>query len=755
MAISPDMRHTQAAGSLRARYSSVMADHPRFVQQALTLVWTLLDLAEVLPADIVVHVLDGSDPGARRQLDALGIETRACRPFRAGHPHCNKIRQLEDARLVEADVVVLCDTDVAFVHPITDGLRRDVVRAKVVDLPNPPMDAWRRILAAAGLPEPPVTHTSFGEHPTPSWNCNGGLYLLPGAAARRLAVAWPARAAWLIDRPELLPGRMQVHVDQVAFGLAVCDLGLPVDLLPLAWNYPTHDAVSPKPDVVPRLLHYHDHVDPSGFLKPVGLADVDRAIARVNDVIRARRRSRFDNPSFWNFRYAQAPDLGSGVGSRGEHLEYKRDLLARVIPPDASVLDVGCGDLEVSRTLPVASFTGVDVSAGAIELARGKRPDWTFVLGQLPELDLPLHDVVVSFDVLIHQPTVAAYRTLVADLVRLARHTVVIGAYDEPPRLTSEITFYYEPISASLARLVGDRHVGVVGGYRDAAVVAASVDAAHATAPAVDLLRRARIHDTPLGRFAAVPGDLIATQFDAYGGHTRNELAMVLSLLDPGDIVVDIGAHIGSFAVPIARHVGALGRVLAVEPDPGNVELLYRNLVLNQVDTRVDVAETVAASGGVMVTPAPADGNTGALHFVPDARGARPTETVDALVDRHLPNSRPRLLKIDVEGMELSVLESARTTIDRARPLIYCEVVESQLVRQGTSLDDLDRFLRHHDYALYRNSGDRNSRHDRFDITSLSTLAAGGPFFDCLAIPSEQVARLVEAGRLPAAVVGP
>ena len=732
-----------------------MADHPRFVQQALTLVWTLLDLAEVPPADIVVHVLDGSDAGARRQLDALGIETRACRPFQAGHPHCNKIRQLEDARLVDADVVVLCDTDVAFVHPITDGLRRDVVRAKVVDLPNPPMDAWRRILAAAGLPEPPVTHTSFGEHTTPSWNCNGGLYLVPGPAARRLATSWPAWATWLIDRPELLPGRLQVHVDQVAFGLAVCDLGLPVDLLPLAWNYPTHDAVSPKPDIAPRLLHYHDHVDPSGFLKPVGLGEVDRAIARVNDVIRARRRTGFDNPSFWNFRYAQAPDLGSGVGSRGEHLEYKRALLAREIEPAASVLDVGCGDLEVSRTLPVTAFTGVDVSAGAIELARGKRPDWTFVLGQLPALDLPRHDVVVSFDVLIHQPTVAAYRTLVADLVRLALHAVIIAAYDGPPRLTSEITFYYEPISTSLERLVGGGHVRVLGTYRDVAVVAADVHAAHATSPAVDLLRRARIHDTPLGRFAAVPGDLIATQFDAYGGHTRNELAMVLSLLDPGDVVVDVGAHIGSFAVPMARHVGPSGRVLAIEPDPGNVELLYRNLVLNHVDTRVEVAETVAASGGVTVTPAPADGNTGALHFVPDAHGDRSTHTVDALVARHLPGARPRLLKVDVEGMELSVLESARATIDRARPLVYCEIVASQLARHGTTIDDLDRFFRGERYALYRNTGERNSTHDRFDITGLSTLADGGAFFDCLAVPAEQVAPLVEAGRLPSAVVRP
>lgn len=42
--------------------------------------------------------------------------------------------------------------------------------------------------------------------------------------------------------------------------------------------------------------------------------------------------------------------------------------------------------------------------------------------------------------------------------------------------------------------------------------------------------------------------DLITQQLIAFGAHTRNELAMLLTFIDPDDVVVDVGAHIGTFS---------------------------------------------------------------------------------------------------------------------------------------------------------------------------------------------------------------
>ncbi len=58
-----------------------------------------------------------------------------------------------------------------------------------------------------------------------------------------------------------------------------------------------------------------------------------------------------------------------------------------------------------------------------------------------------------------------------------------------------------------------------------------------------------------------------------------------------------------------------------------------------------------------------------------------------------------------------------------------------QLARFGVTVAELDAFLRSFGYRFYRNTGERNSGHDRFEQTELATLAEGGNFFDLLALP--------------------
>ena len=85
------------------------------------------------------------------------------------------------------------------------------------------------------------------------------------------------------------------------------------------------------------------------------------------------------NTVFWDFRYRVDPELGSGIGSRGDVLEAKRKLIADVSPlKGGRVIDVGCGDLEATRHLPVEEYLGVDVAATAVQIAKEKRPDWCF-----------------------------------------------------------------------------------------------------------------------------------------------------------------------------------------------------------------------------------------------------------------------------------------------------------------------------------------------------------------------------------------
>jgi 2-polyprenyl-3-methyl-5-hydroxy-6-metoxy-1,4-benzoquinol methylase len=124
------------------------------------------------------------------------------------------------------------------------------------------------------------------------------------------------------------------------------------------------------------------------------------------------RKDGFQNALFWNRRYATHPERGSGLGSRGQNAAYKRELLrAQGIEAFGSILDIGCGDLEVVSQLNLRNYTGVDVSLQSIIRARMKRPDWNFVLHEGQEIGNA--DPVLCLEVLIHQRTLTEYRSLV------------------------------------------------------------------------------------------------------------------------------------------------------------------------------------------------------------------------------------------------------------------------------------------------------------------------------------------------------
>ena len=105
------------------------------------------------------------------------------------------------------------------------------------------------------------------------------------------------------------------------------------------------------------------------------------------------------------------------------------------------------------------------------------------------------------------------------------------------------------------------------------------------------------------------------------------------------------------------------------------------------------------------------------------------------------------MVKIDVEGMELSVLRSARGVIERDRPLLYFEVAVEQMARFGINRGDVEAFLRAYDDRFFRNVGERNSTNDAFPLAELQSHSEGGAFFDVLAVPrdSARVARAEEA----------
>jgi len=171
-----------------------------------------------------------------------------------------------------------------------------------------------------------------------------------------------------------------------------------------------------------------------------------------------------------------------------------------------------------------------------------------------------------------------------------------------------------------------------------------------------------------------VKDNTIGTAFTHYGEWADQEVQLFLKLLGPGAVVVEAGANLGAHTVPLARCVGATGRIYAFEPMTFSHQLLCANLIANGI---CNVRTHQAALGqvpGELAFPIfdPLAGGPNNYGGVSTAIESETTPCLATTVDR-LDLSRLDLLKIDVEGGERDVLMGAMETIARTRPFLFVE----------------------------------------------------------------------------------
>jgi len=247
---------------------------------------------------------------------------------------------------------------------------------------------------------------------------------------------------------------------------------------------------------------------------------------------------------------------------------------------------------------------------------------------------------------------------------------------------------------------------------------------------------------TPFGRFRCFE-DQFADDLRRYGAHQRSDLAVMLSLVQPGDAVVDVGAFVGTVSVPLARAVGPRGRLYCFEPVPEHHELLVENLAENGVaeqSTAVNALVGERSATGAF-TASSWEMSTATTTFLPtshanadDDRELVSWRLDDWFAAHAADHPRIRLMKVDVEGMELAVLKGAAGLIDADRPIIEIEVGGG---RDGR-IRETAKFLRDHRYRLVLNLAPRDSASDTYRLGPLRSLALLGDMLsDVVAVPRE------------------
>jgi|SRR5665213_239754 len=218
-----------------------------------------------------------------------------------------------------------------------------------------------------------------------------------------------------------------------------------------------------------------------------------------------------------------------------------------------------------------------------------------------------------------------------------------------------------------------------------------------------------------------------------YGEWTEGEIGVLRQALRPNDCIVDVGANIGSHTIALAKAVLPGGCIMAFEPHPKVFQLLSANVVVNGLSNVRLYPNACGAEAGMLWFPDldySLETNYGALqvselrslHHSIKKQVSQPVPIV--ILDDVYDLPALRLVKIDVEGMEVDFLKGAERTIRRFRPMLYIENEYPQSSEQLLcALRDLDYIAYWHVVPLFNPDNFRRATENVFsDIACINNV---------------------------------
>lgn len=210
--------------------------------------------------------------------------------------------------------------------------------------------------------------------------------------------------------------------------------------------------------------------------------------------------------------------------------------------------------------------------------------------------------------------------------------------------------------------------------------------------------------------------------------------------IQPGDTVIDVGAHSGDSTLPLALAAGPTGIVFALEPNPYPFNVLLANAGLNKRRTNIYPLMFAATSedGEYEFDYSDAGFCNGGLHegvsrwkhasfFTLRVQG----RNLERYLEREFPREAERLrfIKIDTEGSDRRVVASLAALIRRTRPYIRSEIFRHtpDEERRGYWRD-----LRELGYRIHRYESDRSYKGEELGENDLMRW----PHYDIFAVPA-------------------
>ena len=198
------------------------------------------------------------------------------------------------------------------------------------------------------------------------------------------------------------------------------------------------------------------------------------------------------------------------------------------------------------------------------------------------------------------------------------------------------------------------------------------------------------------------------------GSYNQSEIELILSMLQlrrkylgDGVIALDCGANIGVHTIEWAKSMTGWGSVISIEAQERIYYALAGNIAINNCFNAVAVFAAVSSKKGSMRIPVP-DYLTPASFGSLELKSGVSSEFIGQPIDYsdeksvEIPSlsvdslglKRLDLIKIDVEGMELDVLDGAENSIQNHHPILFVEALK-------VDKDSLRRRLQQLDYRIF------------------------------------------------------
>ncbi|MCX6273644.1 MAG: FkbM family methyltransferase [Bacteroidetes bacterium] len=181
----------------------------------------------------------------------------------------------------------------------------------------------------------------------------------------------------------------------------------------------------------------------------------------------------------------------------------------------------------------------------------------------------------------------------------------------------------------------------------------------------------------------------------------KRNLQLIRTVIEPGNIILDIGANIGFYTKFFAECTGGSGQVYAFEPDVTNFTHLKTTLSQNENVTLVQKA--VAAESGILMLYLSSLLNVDHRTHEPEQyKGKYPVDKIS--VDDFVKNKfQVDFIKMDIQGFEMEALKGMEQTITSNPQLkIFTELWHFGLKRAGSSATEMFDFAVQRGFKVFK-----------------------------------------------------